>query len=109
MAFINKNKHQIKHTPYKHDNQSAKYYNSHYWRNLRNSYIINHPLCEECLRNDRVTPAIEVHHKKEFLRGINDEERWSLLLDSNNLMSVCKKCHTKLHKVLRDNKSHITT
>ena len=97
MPLINRNKQSIKQTPYKHTNQSAKYYNSKYWMNLRNSYIVNHPLCEECLKEDIITPAEHVHHIKEFLKGVDDGERWSLLLDENNLMSVCVKCHHKLH------------
>jgi 5-methylcytosine-specific restriction protein A len=97
MPTINRNKQHIRQMPYRHNNQSAKYYNSKYWQNLRNSYIVAHPLCEECLMNDIVAPAEHVHHIKEFLRGTTDDERWSLLLDSDNLMSVCVKCHKKLH------------
>ena len=97
MPLINRNKQYIKQPTYKHDNQSSKYYNSKYWVKLRSSYIVNHPLCEECLKEDIITPAEHVHHKKEFLSGIDEEERWSLLLDESNLMSVCVKCHHKLH------------
>lgn len=86
-----------KHTSH-NENQSAKYYNSKQWRMLRNSYIRLHPLCEVCLKNDKVTPAEHVHHKQEFLRGITDEQRWNLLLDKDNLMSVCRECHKEIHK-----------
>lgn len=101
MPTINKNKHYIKQEPYKHDNQSSKYYNSKGWANLRNAYIVNHPLCEECLKEDIITPAQHVHHKIEFLRGSSDGERWNLLLDPENLESVCVNCHHKLHKNLK--------
>ena len=97
MPLINRNTQHIKKTTYKHTNQSSKYYNSKYWLKLRNSYIVSHPLCEECIKKDIITPAEHVHHKKEFLSGTSEEERWSLLLDESNLMSVCAKCHHKLH------------
>ena len=34
----------------------------HTWRKIRNLYISKHPLCEECLKIDRLVPADEVHH-----------------------------------------------
>lgn len=87
-----------KHDKYKHNNQSAKFYNSKSWKTLRNSYIRSYPLCERCLENNIITPAEHVHHKREFLSGNTDEERWQLLLDTDNLMSVCIKCHKEIHK-----------
>lgn len=78
-------------------NQSAPFYNSKGWKVLRNNYIRLHPLCEECLYKGISTPAEQVHHKKEFLSGKTDDERWSLLLNPNNLMSVCRKCHSEIH------------
>lgn len=88
---------QRKTQPYKHINQSSKYYNSKGWHILRNSYIRKHPLCELCKSKGIITPADHVHHIKEFLNGYTDEERWCLLLDESNLMSVCCKCHRELH------------
>ena len=35
----------------------SKYYGSKLWHSLRNSYIREHPLCEECLAKGIVTPA----------------------------------------------------
>jgi len=83
--------------PYKRFNQSAKYYNSKGWHLLRNSYIRSHPLCEVCLSKGITKPAEHVHHKIEFLNGNTNEERWSLLLNEGNLMSVCSECHRQLH------------
>lgn len=82
------------------EGQSTKYYSSKQWRLLRNSYIRQHPLCEICLKNNKVTPAEHVHHIQPFLRGITDTQRWNLLLDRDNLMSVCRDCHNELHKQL---------
>lgn len=44
-------------------------------------------LCQECLRQGKVTTAREVHHKKEL------EEYPELGLDIDNLESLCHDCH----------------
>lgn len=82
---------------YKHYNQSAMYYNSKQWKSLRHSYFIRHPICEMCLRQGKIKPTEHVHHKTEFLSGRTEQERWKLLLDPFNLMSVCAACHRKIH------------
>lgn len=83
---------------YKRNNKSAIYYNSMQWRNLRNYYIHTHPLCERCYNiYGRSVPAEEVHHKKEFLKGQTEQERWQLLTDPDNLMSLCSACHHEIH------------
>ena len=99
MPTINKpQKKQHRFLPYKHINQSAEYYNTIQWKNLRSHYLRLNPLCECCRYHyDKVTPATEVHHKKPFLRGYTDEERLRLLLDEDNLMSVCRQCHLEIH------------
>ena len=76
----------------------SKYYNSKAWYTLRNSYIREHPLCEECLAKDKIKPAEEVHHIIPFSQGANQEERWELLLDTDNLISLCHDCHKEKHK-----------
>lgn len=85
-------------TQYIKENKSAKYYNSKLWKNIRAIYIRYHPLCELCISNGISRPAVHVHHKKEFLSGSNDTERWRLLLDYDNLQSLCLDCHHKMHK-----------
>ena len=49
----------------------SKYYGSKLWHSLRNSYIREHPLCEECLAKGIVTPAEHVHHITPFSQGAN--------------------------------------
>jgi len=90
---------------YKHNNVSAEYYGTVMWKNLRNSYIKENPFCEYCLKEyNRVRLADEVHHIKEFLSGKTEEERMELLLDRDNLMSVCRDCHLEIHNARRKNK-----
>lgn len=79
------------------ENISQKYYNNKGWRILRNSYIRKHPLCEICLSKGIVKPAEEVHHKQFILSGCSEAERIQLLTSEQNLLSVCKECHNKLH------------
>lgn len=97
MPSINRKQIRPKRIDYKHDDKSAEYYNSNAWHSLRNEYYVKHPLCECCMSHDRVTAADHVHHKIPFLTGLTDTERWQLLLDETNLMSVCTACHSALH------------
>ena len=80
-------------------NQSAKYYNSKAWKTLRNLYIREHPLCELCLKEGKTTPAEEIHHIVPILTGLTAQQRWTLLTDKNNLMSLCSKHHKEIHKM----------
>lgn len=97
MPTINRKQKYEPSVDYDRENQSTKYYNSKQWKQLRNMYIRHHPLCEMCLNRDISRPAQHVHHKKEFLKGSTDEERWKLLLDYDNLQSLCLDCHHKVH------------
>ena len=99
MPTINRNRISHKELPYKHENNvSGKYYNTKQWKNLRNYYIRRNPLCEICLSKGIVKPANEVHHKRPFLLGRTDEERWQLLTDEDNLQSLCYACHDEVHR-----------
>ena len=65
------------------------------WRKMRDTYLKSHPICEECLKKGKITPAEDIHHKRSpFAKG---EINWPLLLDYDNLMAVCKECHGNIH------------
>ena len=106
MPTINRRIHKEKPVKYKKENKSEPFYGSTAWRRLRDTYISLHPICECCLKHERITPASETHHKIPFLRGENEEEQWKLFLDEKNLMSLCSKCHTALH--VKDNMYHMS-
>lgn len=72
-----------------------KAYQNKNWRKMRDTYLKEHPICEECLKKGKVTPAEDVHHKKSPFRG--GEVNYNLLLDYHNLESVCKECHAAIH------------
>ncbi len=64
------------------------------WKRIRDRYAQEHPLCEICNENGRLTPADEVHHILPISQGG--------MHDKNNLMALCKSCHNKIHLDLGD-------
>ncbi len=72
-----------------------KYYNTTEWRKLRESYLKQHPVCEECLNKGKVTPAEDIHHRISPFK--NGECNKALFLDYNNLQALCKRCHAEHH------------
>jgi 5-methylcytosine-specific restriction protein A len=88
-----------------HKKQIDKQYNKHErtvemkkygraWKRIRDRYIREHPLCERCLEEGRVTIAEEVHHILPLSRGGTSSP--------DNLMSLCRSCHNKIHHDLGD-------
>lgn len=58
------------------------------WKRIRDRYIKAHPLCEECHKQSKLTPAEEVHHILPLSKGGGNE--------MSNLMSLCKSCHSRI-------------
>jgi len=67
------------------------------WQKVRLAYLKRNPLCEECLKQDRVTPAVLVHHIVPIKQGGNR-------LNEDNLMSLCFAHHEEKHSRDRWNK-----
>ena len=102
MPYINRPKTKENHIPYKHESKdNDKYYKSKYWKRLRESFLLQHPLCELCILEGRTTPTEEIHHRIEFLSGVTDEDRWKLLLDPDNLQALCEYHHHEIHNQRR--------
>lgn len=81
-----------------------KAYRNKHWRKLRDTYLKEHPICADCLAKGIVTPATSVHHvKSPFKKG---EINYNLLLDYNNLMSLCDECHGIRHAEEQGHKSN---
>jgi len=56
------------------------------WQKIRKAILQRDKgLCQECLRNNRVTPAAIVDHIKPISKGGGDE--------FTNLQALCKSCH----------------
>lgn len=73
-------------------------YNTTTWRKLRKAYLMEHPLCEICLSKGITTAATDVHHKYEISNASSILEMKDIGFDSNNLMALCEKCHSNIHK-----------
>jgi len=59
------------------------------WYKVRDRKLAIDPLCQDCLNGGVVTVAVEVHH---IVKVLDNSE---LRLDINNLMSLCKSCHSQ--------------
>ncbi len=66
-----------------------KLYNSSPWQRLRKQVLTKQPLCVECLKVKRITPATVVDHIKPH-KGDAD-----LFFDVSNLQPLCKSCHDR--------------
>jgi len=58
------------------------------WRRYRENYIREHPLCVECLKEDRYTPTEEVDHIKP-VNGPYDPLFW----EPTNHQGLCGRHH----------------
>lgn len=75
--------------------------NSHRWRRLRRAYLAQHPLCEDCLLDDRTTIATEVHHVQPIESAAGHPDEMSrLCFDADNLRALCHRCHVEEHRDL---------
>src|SRR5690625_3216889 len=87
----NPNRHSI-YDKYARDKESKRFYNSAEWKKCRGlRLIIDNYLCQECLKQKKITPANTVHHIIE----LRDDPSKGLELD--NLVSVCPSCHSSIH------------
>lgn len=104
---INKKTIREKSVKYLHEKAQdcTPFYGSMAWRRLRYTFLTQHPLCQVCLDHQKVTPAEDIHHKRVWLRGKTEEDKWNLFLAESNLMSVCSRCHHALHN--KDKKYHL--
>lgn len=81
----------------------AKAYNNSTWRKMRDTYLKEHAVCQDCISKGKITPATDVHHIKSPFK--NGEINYSLLLDYTNLISLCKECHGMRHAAEQGHKT----
>lgn len=65
------------------------FYASARWRAVRLLVLERDPLCVECLRFERITPAVDVDHIQERL------QRPDLAYELSNLRGLCHSCHSR--------------
>jgi 5-methylcytosine-specific restriction endonuclease McrA len=73
-------------------NGKQKFYLGKSWRVLRSEKLSNDPLCEMHLQRNQIVPATEVHH----IIDIDDKPTLENALNYDNLMSLCKACHSSI-------------
>lgn len=59
------------------------------WRNARRAYLANHPLCKECEKQGKLTPATVIDHI------IPHRGNKKLFWDMGNWQPLCETCHDK--------------
>ncbi len=62
------------------------FYSSSRWIKLRNHKRMINPLCEQCLKENKITPYHTIDHIKPIAEG----GEW---LDLDNLQTLCDHCH----------------
>lgn len=71
------------------------FYKTTAWRKCRDAYFRQHTLCEECLKEGKVTAGVIVHHKQHISRmNMNDP---NVLLNHDNLETLCVAHHNQIH------------
>ncbi len=78
--------------------QRQKMYRLKEWKNLRDYWMQQHPLCQMCQLKGIVKEGEHVHHMlSPFEEGISDLEAKLRLLSWQNLMTLCRECHNEMH------------
>ena len=78
----------LRYNRFQRDPETAERYGKD-WRRIRKAYLAEHPFCEVCRKKGKATVATMVHHIRALREdGTNDDE---------NLMALCKACHSRLH------------
>jgi hypothetical protein len=69
------------------------FYRSSEWQILREFILSRNPLCERCIKRDRIEPATELHHRRDLADYPEGK------LDPQNIEPLCKY-HHNLHSAL---------
>lgn len=79
-------------------NLRKKLYADRLYQKVRKLYFMEHPLCEECLKRGLTVQSRDVHHKvSPFKDNLSMVERYFLLRNPSNFISLCRDCHQKAH------------
>lgn len=62
---------------------------SHRWHLTRSRKLAQDPLCQQCERDGRATPATQVHHVVPVSQDL------ARFFDPDNLESICETCHAR--------------
>lgn len=78
------------------DDTIWKFYRTREWYKFR-QYILSRDnyLCQECLKENKLTKGNTVHHIVHVRDGL---EGWNRRLDETNVITICDSCHSKIHR-----------
>lgn len=74
---------------YDRHREREPFYNSAAWLRARAQQLAEHPLCEDCIAENRTTAASEVHHRIKY------KLRPDLGTSPENLASLCRSHHSR--------------
>ena len=95
MPYLKK---EVKKKPINYNREKRqKIYQSVRWKKLRQVKLMANPLCEICLQRNKIVPAVDVHHINSFINYSGKQMKY-MAYDFNNLLSLCKECHSWLHR-----------
>lgn len=75
--------------------------NSREWKELRTQVIREHPICQLCEAQGRVTASRCVHHIQPVESGRTEAECTELCFRRSNCQALCYQCHADIHKAER--------
>ena len=104
MRPLASNQHQPTHLNPQNMSRSPHYIklmNSRKWRALLMATIKRtNGLCEQCLKEGRVSAATEVHHIRPIESVKDPHVMEQLAYDPSNLAALCRQCHHNAHVLL---------
>ena len=74
-----------------------KVYQTERWKRLRLGKLHSHPTCEICDARGIISLAVDVHHA-DSVTNYDGEMLLYKAYDADNLVSLCKECHSWLHR-----------
>ena len=75
---------------------AEKFYSSEAWHKCRASYLKKvGGLCEMCLKEGKIEPAVIVHHK--IVLGPSTISNPEITLNFNHLQALCMRHHAEVH------------
>ena len=75
----------------------SKLYNSAAYKRLRETVLMECPICVLCAKEQKTTLATEVHHMKYISDGRTLEEMTQICMDKANLIPLCTEHHHFIH------------
>lgn len=74
-----------------------RFYNSARYKKVKALKIRQNPICEICDLQGITQFGQQVHHWYSPFQVTNETDKWELGLSMDNLVTLCSKCHSRLH------------